>query len=232
MIFILSVQVYGQQSNYDVKAINLLDSMSLKIGELSSCSLILDNSFDVEDMDGHLIKYLTKNDVCFSGQYKMMINITGDKGHQGYWYNGKHVVYYNYDQNNYGILNVPPTTIETIDSLNRAYGIDIPAADFFYPTFTDDLIENSNQIICKGKSKVNGKECSKILAIGTEQSIQIWIEDKSFLPMKFIIMDYSTDLSMQYEGTISEWKLNPILQDSLFEFTPPANANKLKLIAK
>jgi hypothetical protein len=177
-----------------------------------------------------LIKYLSENEVCFSGSDKMKINITGDKGHKGYWYNGKHVVYYNYDENNYGILNAPPSTIETVDSLNRAYSIDFPAADFFYPTFTDDLIENSNQIIYKGKSKVNGEECSNILAIGTEQSIQIWIDNSTLLPAKFVILDYSSNSQAQYEGTFSDWKINPDLQKSMFEFTIPADANKLKLI--
>jgi len=232
LFVLINFQIIAQESSYDTTAIKILDRMGEKIGELSSCSYTLNNSLDVADPELKIIKYLIINDVYMVGPNKMKIESRGDKGHRGYWYNGKHIVYYSYDENNYAVLDVPPTIMETIDSLNRAYGIDFPAADFFYPYFTDDLIENSNQIVYRGKSNVNGKECSNILAVGSEQSIQIWIDDDSAMPMKFVIHLYKPDSHIQYEGTFSNWILNPTLQDSMFEFTPPANANKLRLIAK
>lgn len=233
LVITLSLQLYAQDSKYDTTAILILDKMSSVIGDLSSCSYILNTSNDQIDVELGLVKQFTTHQVHMVGPDKMLVDSRGEKGHRGFWYNGEQLAYYSYSENNYAVIDVPSNIIATIDTVNKTYGIDFPAADFFYPSFTDDLIENNDEILFVGKSSVDKKECFHIIAKNSVMSTQIWISDDAlFLPVKMVIVYYDVNPNQQYESTFSNWQLNPVLPNAMFEFTPPANANKLKLIAK
>jgi hypothetical protein len=121
----------------------------------------------------------------------------------------------------------------TIDTVNKTYGIDFPAADFFYPTFTDDMIDNFDDLVYAGIMETEGKSCHHIIAKNPSMGVQIWISNDEWpMPVKFVIVYYDEQPNMQYQGTFSHWKLNPDLPSSMFEFTPPLDANELKLQPK
>jgi len=233
LFFLINFQMIAQESDYDTAAILLLDRMGEVIGDLQSCSFSVSTSIDYAGDEIGLIKYFIVHQVYFSGPDKMLINSNGDKGHSGFWYNGKQLAYYSYSENNYAIIEAPSTTIATIDTVNKTYGIEFPAADFFYPSFTDDLIEHNDRIKFIGKSKIEDKDCFHIVATNKDIITQIWISDDAFfLPVKLIITYNDKIPNTQYEATYSDWVLNPVLPNAVFEFTPPAGANKLRLIAK
>lgn len=233
LLIIFSAQLSAQNFQIDTVAVMLLDKMSSIIGELKSCSFKLNTSNDVIDVDLGLVKYFNQHQVHLVGPDKMLINSTGDNGHKEYWYNGKQLAYYSYSENNYAIIDAPSSIIATIDTVNEIYGVDFPAADFFYPSFTDDLINQSEEIIYIGKSRIGGNDCFHILARNDIIGIQIWISDDAmFLPVKFVISYYDVNPNTQYEATFSDWKINVDIPDAMFEFTHPAGANELLLLKK
>ena len=228
-----SLNIYAQDSRIDTTAIMILDKMADMIGELSSCKLTLNSSNDILDVELGPVKYFNTHNIYFKGPDKMLINTKGDKGHSGYWYDGSKLAYYSYSENNYAIIDAPSTIISTIDSINNAYGVDFPAADFFYPTFTDDLINQNDEIIFIGKSNIDGQDCFHIIAKNDYTSTQIWISDDAlFLPLKYVVNYFDNKYSTQYQATFSNWELNPVLPDAMFNFNPPEGANKLTLVPK
>jgi hypothetical protein len=232
-LLILSLQLYAQESRFDSTAILILDKMSSVIGDLNSCSFTLNTSNDQIDVELGLIKQFTAHQIYLVGPDKMLIDSHGEKGHRGFWYNGKQLAYHSYTENNYAVIDAPSNIIATIDTVNKNYGIEFPAADFFYPSFTDDLIENNDEIIFVGKSLIDEKECFHIISKNSVMSIQIWIsDDPLFLPVKMVIVYYDINPSQQYEATFSNWQINPELPDAMFEFSPPPGASRLKLVAK
>jgi hypothetical protein len=233
LALILNLNMYAQEPHIDTVAIMILNKMGTLIGELQSCSFTLETSSDEIDVDLGLVKYFKVNQVYMVGPDKMLVNTQGDKGHLGYWYNGERLMYYSYTDNNYGVIDAPPTIMATIDSIHKNYGIDFPAADFFYPTFTDDLIADFDQIIFAGYGQLDGKNCFRIIAKNDNMSVQIWISDDAlFLPTKFVIVYYDIVPNQQFEGTFSDWRLNPDLPNEMFEFTPPPKAVELIILKK
>ena len=233
LLFIMSLQTFAQESRFDSTAILILDKMSSVIGDLSSCGYTLNTSIDQIDVELGLIKQFTKHQVYMVGPDKMLVDSRGEKGHRGFWYNGSQLSYYSYTENNYAVIDAPSNIISTIDTVNKTYGIEFPAADFFYPTFTDDLIENNDEIVFVGKSIIDDKDCFHIIAKNSAMSIQIWISDDAlFLPVRMVIVYYDVNPNQQYETTFSNWQINPELPNAMFEFSPPPDANRLKLVAK
>ncbi len=217
-----------QEPAIDPVAVLILDRMSEVIGELGSCSYTLhtsqdiqDNTFFLPEQGLGLVKHFAENEVYMMGPDKMLVNVNGDKGHQGYWYNGEVIAYYSYDENNFAVVEAPPTILEMMYQINEAYDIDFPAADFFNPYFTDDLLAQSDKVRYLGTTDINGKECFRIIAASKERNVQLWISNDALtLPVKMVIVDFEQENNPQYEATFSDWEINPDLPDALFDFMP------------
>jgi hypothetical protein len=111
------------------------------------------------------------------------------------------------------------------------YGIEFPAADFFYPTFVDDILADSKTLVYLGLTKVDGKECYHIAGTTNDKTYQFWIANDAFtLPIKMVVIYTNKEMHPQYEATLSDWQVNPSLPDALFTFTVPHRARKIKLM--
>jgi hypothetical protein len=230
LLVCLSAQ--AQEPRVDTVAVMIIDHMASVIGELNSCSFTLNTSVDVRDPDFGLVTQNETDEVYLAGPDKMHVSFNGDKGHRGFWYSGATAIMYSYDENNYVVIEAPENIIAMIDTLNSNYGIEFPAADFFYPTFTDDMLALFDNIIYLGKRNLGGKECLLILATSKEMSVQIWFSSDAFmLPQKFIII-YKNDENKQYEATFSNWDLNTDIPASVFEFIPPPKAREISILPK
>lgn len=230
LFLILSAR--AQEPRIDTVAVMILDRMASVIGELNSCSFTLTTSVDVEDPDYGIIKQNEVNEVYFSGPDKMHVNFEGDKGHRAFWYNGEMAIVYWFDENNYAVIDAPDNTIAMIDTIHKNYGIEFPAADFFFPTFTDDMLELFDNVIFLGKRKLHDRECWLILASNKEMTAQIWFSADTFtLPQKFVIV-YKNDANRQYEATFCNWSLNPDIPPSVYNFLPPPAARQVSILPK
>jgi hypothetical protein len=231
VVLLLAITSRAQEPRVDTIAVMIIDHMASVIGELNSCSFTLNTSIDVKDPDYGLITHHGTDEVYLVGPDKMHVNFNGDKGHRGFWYNGVMAILYSYDENNYVIIDAPETIIAMIDSINKNYGVEFPAADFFNPTLTDDMLNIFDDLLFLGRKMLDGKECLLIKASNEEMIAQIWLSSDAFmLPQKFIII-YKDD-AKQYEATFSNWNLNPDIPPSVFEFIQPPKARKISILAK
>ncbi|MFI5193630.1 MAG: DUF2092 domain-containing protein, partial [Chitinophagales bacterium] len=115
---------------------------------------------------------------------------------------------------------------------NKSYGIEFPTSDFFYPSFVDDLLADSKNLIYLGTTSVDGKECFHIAGTAKDKTYQFWISNDAYtLPLKMVIVYTSKDMNPQYEAVLSDWQLNPNLPATLFTFNTPPKARKIKMIS-
>jgi hypothetical protein len=228
----LSLAGWAQKPTADTIAVMIFDRMAAVIGDLNSCSFSLVRSVDTEEPGLGTVTRTGNDEVYMVGPDKMLIHSYGYKGHRGFWYNGIQFTFYSFEENNYSVVPTPGDIISTIDTIHQLYGIEFPAADFFYPTFTDDILGQFDTIAFLGKEEIEGQECFHIVAVSKSMNVQFWIANDAFnLPVRFIII-YKNNGDRQYEATFSNWKLNPDIPGSVFEFMPPPMANKVTLIPR
>jgi len=231
LFFSLTVKSYSQ---IDSLAVEILDSMSNMIGELETCTFRFSVEYDILDDNYGAITHSDAGTMYLKGPDKFLVEKKGDKGHKKVFYNGKTFSVYSFDKNNYATIPAPATIIETIDSISQAYGVEFPAADVFYPDFVDDLIEVSDKMIYLGLTMMGPKECYHIAGVTGEFTYQLWIltEKDSFIPFKLSIVYDKRPGKPRYSALFYDWKLNPELDDNMFEFTPPAGAEKITILKK
>jgi hypothetical protein len=221
IIFISTLFAYAnaQTPKIDTVAVSILDRMSAMISDLSSSREL------------GLVKHSDEEELYLHGPNKLLVRSDGDKGTRYFVYNGKTLTYYSLDKNQYGEIQSQSPVMDMIDSVNKIYGIEFPAADFFYPGFVDDVLSEAKNLAFLGITKVNDKECFHIAGTAKDKSFQFWISDDAFyLPLKMVIVYTSKENNPQYEAVLSDWKVNPDLPDALFEFSAPPKAKKIKMV--
>jgi hypothetical protein len=234
LIFALAISLVtlAQEPRVDTVAVMILDRMSDVIGDLNSCRFTLNRSFDIQDPDLGTVTHSGTDEVYMKGPDKMLVHSAGEKGHIGFYYSSDLFTIYSFDENNYATIEAPSTILATIDSVHKAYGIEFPAADFFYPTFTDDILERFGTIAYLGRKVVNNKECFHLLASNKELIVQFWISNDAYnLPEKFIII-YKSKENIRYEASFCNWELNPDIPDAVFNFLPPPMAARISILAR
>ena len=223
-------QASVQSRKIDTVAVSILDRMSAMIGDLGSCGVTVKSNYDVNSQYLGLVKHSNEEQVYLQGPDKLLIRSEGDKGSRSFLYNGKTLNYYSIDRNQYAEVQAPSTIMEMIDTVNKIYGIEFPIADFFYPTFVDDILSEAKNLIYLGTTKVNGKECFHIAGTAKDKTFQFWISNDAYtLPIKVVIIYTDKEMNPQFEAVLSDWQINPSLPAALFEFNPPPRAKKIKL---
>ena len=224
---------YAQEvKDIDSTAIFILDKMADVIGDLEAVSFDLDTSTDKLDANKNIVKHYTNSTISFSGSDKLRIRTEGTKGRNGFYYDGSYMSYYNYDENNYITLEAPGSTLEMIDEMHVDYDFQFPAVDFFYPSFTDDMMEQFTSIKFLGKKTIDDEECYHIMATNKDLNVQIWVTNNTYLlPKRFVII-YKNKSNLQVESTFSNWLLNPNIPDAVFDFLAPPNARLISILKK
>ncbi|TYA57975.1 DUF2092 domain-containing protein [Formosa maritima] len=232
-LFLIPLLGISQETkDMDSTAIFILDKMSDVIGDLESVTFDLNNSIDKFDDDNNIEKQYSTSTISFSGPNKLLIRTEGTEGKKGYWFDGEFVTYYSFDENNYVTLEAPETTIEMIDEMHANYDFQFPAADFFYPSFTDDMMDQFDSIKYLGKKVIDEEECYHIMAINKDLNVQLWISNETYLLPKHFVIIYKNKSNLQYESNFSNWSINPTIPDSVFSFFAPPTARLISILKK
>lgn len=220
-----------QMRRIDTVAVSILDKMSAVIGDLSSCSVTIKSNYDITSKELGLIKHSDEQQLFLHGPDKLLLKSDGDRGSRDFYFDGSKLSYYSLDKNQYGQIDAPMSLVAMIDTVNKLYGIEFPAADFLYPSFVDDILADSRELVYLGLTKVEGKECYHIAGKAMDKTFQFWISDDAYsLPLKMVIVYTSKEMNPQYEAVLTDWQVNPNLPDAMFTFTVPHRAERVKLV--
>lgn len=220
--------VQAQEKSIDTTAVLILDRMSSIFGEMKSLGFTSSVSKDVVYTENFFIKVFSTSDVKFKGPNKFSSRLHGENKEDLYSYNGKQVIYYSYNSNIYTVADAPDNLIETIDWLYQDFGIEFTTADFLYPNFSQDFVNQMDNVEFLGVAQVDGKRAFHIAGNNDDITVQIWVSDDSyFLPMKTIITYFDGPYANQYETDFSNWEINQDYPDSIFEFLPPPSAKQI-----
>ena len=228
---VLTVHLQAQTRRIDTVAVSILDKMSALIGDLGSCSVTIRSNYDVSSRELGLVKHSDEQELFLRGSSKMLLRSEGDKGSRYFLFNGKNLSYYSMDKNQYSQIETPASLIEMIDTVNKLYGIEFPIADFFYPSFVDDILAESKNLMYLGLTQIDGKECFHIAGTAADKTFQFWVSnDAYYLPMKIVIVYTNKEMNPQYEAVLSNWQVNPNLPDAIFQFTPPVKSKQVRMV--
>lgn len=227
---IMTITANAQTQRIDSTAVFILKRTTESLQYIKSCSFKAIMTYDIFNESLGLVKHSVDEKVSIKFPDKMKIISSGDQGNKSLWYNGKTFYYYSFNNNTYAVTEAPKSVIETIDETSKKFGIEFPAADFFYETFIEDLKSEHGTLMFLGKTVIDDKECFHIAGKDKNKSFQFWIgTDDNFLPVKMVIVYTNDKDKPQFEAVYKDWIINPDFSDYMFEFSAPPKAAKVKL---
>lgn len=233
LLFTLPLIGFSQQTRkIDSTAVFILDRMADIIGELESVNFYLETTTDRRDDSNKIISHYSTSHVTMNGPDNLVFQKTGENGRIGFWYDGTYASYYSFEENNYVTLEAPDNTIEMIDDMNLRFDFQFPAADFFYPSYTDDILADFDTLEYLGKSVIDGEECYYIRALNENMNFQLWVSSSNWnLPKRFVILQNDENI-LRIETVFNKWEINPTIPSTVFEFLPPQSAKLIDILEK
>lgn len=235
ILALLALPLYGQSQaarQIDSAAVYILDRMADIIGELEAVSFSLESATDRLDDNQRIETRYNSSHVSMQGPDKMVYQRFGNKGKYGFWFNGSYASLYSFNENNYVTLETHGNIIEMMDDLHTRFDFQFPAADFFYPSFTDDILADFNTLEYLGKTQVDGEDCFYLRATNENMHFQLWISSSKWtLPKRFIIIQKG-DQNLRFESVFKDWDINPNLPNTMFEFLPPPKSKLIDIMEK
>lgn len=223
--------VFAEDVDIEPKADKILKQMSHYLAGLKEFEITASSTIETVLDSGQKIMLEHANKVSIKRPNKFFASRMGDVAQQSLYYDGKLLTLNTQQLGFYASIDAPATLSDTLDYALTKFNLTTPGVDLLH---SDSYTRLSNDLLSGfyvNKSTINGIECHHLAFRNSEVDWQIWIQtgDKP-LPIKYVITSRWVTTSPNYE-VIMNWNIKPDFKDSLFDFIPPKDAEKIDLLA-
>lgn len=231
----LANSAYGAEdaSTIEPEAAQVLQQMSDYLGSFEQFKFRSENTIDRVMRSGQQLQMSAHVDIAIQRPNRFRVNRRGDIVDQEFYFDGKTLTLYGKRVNYYATMTASETVdINTaLDLAREEVGVIAPASDLVYQDAYQGLMEDVESGIYVGTSTIDGVEVHQLAFRGSEVDWQIWIEkgDKP-LPRKYLITSKWIAGAPQFTAVFSDWDTSATLEDALFQFSPPPEAEEIEFI--
>jgi hypothetical protein len=144
---------------------------------------------------------------------------------QIFFYDGKTLTLYNPSGNVYAIEPAPGKIEEMFDFTRESLGLIIPVADLVYRNAYPLLMKDVTMAKVIGKSVINGITCDHLLFSRPGVDYQVWVGGNGPpLTYKYVVTDTGIYYRLSISTVMSDWNVDPNVDDERFRFDPPKDA--------
>lgn len=181
--------------------------------------------------DGKKLQYGIEMDTYVKRPDKLRVNAVGDLLDKQFFFNGKAITLYDRDEKVYATMEVPPSIEDALDKAHRDYGLRVALIDLADPKLWDLVSGKTEHSLYVGMHNVRGVPCHHVALDGENVHLQLWIDaGKKPLLRKVVFTQKKLEGSPQWTAYLSDWKTDPRLGDTLFNFAVPAGVQKIKFV--
>jgi hypothetical protein len=131
--------------------------------------------------------------------------------------------------NVYATAPLAGTIDEMVAALDARYGFTPPLAEFI---LNDPYTKLGTQIQTsqyKGREAIKGVDCDRVTLTGEIADADVWISTQDHVPLRFVATFKDREGSPQLNVEFSNWNLAASLDESMFVFDPPKDADQITM---
>lgn len=210
------------------EALAALEKMGGFLRTLKTFTLRADTTLDeVLDDTGQKIQFGGVIDFQVRQPDRLRADITSDREQRQLFYDGKTLTMYGARVKYYASVPAPPTIRDMLTVAEQKYEVELPLSDLFFWGTDKAHPEDIKAAIYVGPSWISGALCDHYAFRQEEADWQIWIERSDTpLPRKLAITTTEEEEQPQFVAVLT-WNITPQLDDALFTFVPPADAQRI-----
>ena len=216
----------------DPQADRLLRAMSDHLAGLAQFRVRTDNTLDVVTWSGQKLQMANDVTVTVQRPARLRASRRGDVDEQEFYYDGKTLSLHSHALGFYASVEVPDNLDDMLDFAREQLGLIAPAADLLHADSYQALMEDVQEGSYIGLSRVAGVDCHHLAFRNQEVDWQIWIADGDApQPCKYLITTKWVTGAPQFTAVFADWYTSPSLDEDLFTFTPPEDAQRIDFMA-
>jgi hypothetical protein len=214
-------------SEGDAKAI--LKSMTDYVGSQTTIELSFDSAIEVITPELEKIQFTNSGGALLSRPDKLRAHRVGGYADVELIFDGRTVSVLGKHRNVYAQFDGPESVDALIEALRAGHGVALPGADLLlsnaYEVLADGILEAKHI----GRGVVDGVECEHLAFRNLDTDWQLWVEvGDQPIPRKLVITSKTLNSAPQYSLQIKDWKTGVTPAADAFDFTPPADAQRLE----
>jgi hypothetical protein len=212
------------------EALAALEKMGAFLRTLKTFTLRADTTIDeVLDDTGQKIQFGGTVEYHVRLPDRLRAEVASDRKQRQFFFDGTTMTLFGPRTKYYASVPAPPTIRDMLTVVEQKYGLELPLADLFFWGTDKAHPEDIKAAIAVGPSWIGGVLCDHYAFRQEEVDWQIWIERSDTpLPRKLVITTTEEEEQPQFVAVLT-WTLAPQLDDALFTFVPPADAQRIVL---
>jgi len=220
----------AQAPAVDPVAVQKLKRMGEFLDGLEKFSVSTQSIIEEMRYSGHRVDLDLAAKVTVRRPNKLSAVRSGSYLNEQLFYDGKTLTLYRPTDKTHASAAAPATVEKMVDYARETVDILLPAADLVYRGAHSLMLQDVSLAKVVGKSVIGGVRCDHLLFSRPGVDYQIWIaEGKQPWPCKYVVTEMDTPAKLSITTFLSDWKVNPNVQDAQFKFVPPKDAQAIPM---
>ncbi len=133
-------------------------------------------------------------------------------------------------------VEMPASLDEALDYVAEVYRLPMPIADLMYSdpyaSIAGEGFGEETSVRLAGKEEIGGTQCDHLVIETPVIDAELWLEaGERALPCKLELVNKQAEGAPRTSIVFSDWNLSPQVDATRFAFTPPADYNRIRMVA-
>jgi len=220
----------GAAPAIDPQADALLHAVAAHMQSLTAFSVTEKSLVDRVFPNGQKVAFSHKTAIKVARPDKLRAEATGDDVSGTWVQNGTTFQVYDATAKTYVAFDVPPRLADALDTAMAQLRLIGPMIDLLAADPYKSMMEGVLEAVYVGKSEVDGKPCHHLAFRQLTKDFELWVDaGKTPWPLRLAVTDKTLHGDPRTLVTYADWKAVTRFPAKTFDFTPPADAVRVKL---
>jgi hypothetical protein len=211
----------------------VLQDMARVLRSTEAFSVHVEKVFDEVLRDGAKVQYAGAADVSIRRPDRFHVDYGDDLSAKEAWYDGEHFTLLDHLHNVYAQIPAAPPIVNVLDLLESDYDVFLPLAGLLRPDPSKEYGEGAHAQRYLGIHDVDGWACHHLLFQGDRVDWQLWVEASDQPLLRKVVVTYKKiESSPQHVALLTDWQLDPSLDDGQFVAALPDDAVRAEILTK
>ena len=210
----------------------LLRQMSAKLAEAKKLSFKVERQLDAALVDGRNVPENAQIEFSVSRPNKFLAKSNSKDNMRSVFFDGQNLTIYDQTMNLYATVPVQGSIDEVVAKVDEKFGFTPPLVEFILSDPYGTLGPRIKSKDYKGKETIAGVECHH-LSLGSDVAdSEVWIGAADLLPHKLVATFKNREGNPKLQADFSSWNLTATLDESIFAFAAPKDAEKVEMVTE
>jgi hypothetical protein len=213
---------------------DILMRMAGFLAKTPQFSVNLQGSYEALQESGQKIEFGENRRITVSRPNGLRVEVEHSDGDKHLLlYDGKEITAFSPNKNVYAQIPKSGGIDAAVTYFLKDLHMRLPLAALLLSRLPAELESRTQSLAYVERTLIHGTPSHHLAGRTETVDYQVWVaEGAQPLPLRIVLTYKNAEGQPEFRAQFSDWNLSPVVQDSLFAFTPPEGAHKISFLAQ